>query len=249
MPDTTSLAHSPRNEPTGADAAETFEQRVSSLIEATNAWTKEVPQITSDEQAARAEDLLTQIREEDSAVEEARKAARKPHDDAVKIIQAKFTPLCDKLAVCTSLLKRLKAAWLAVLEERQAAERHRTEEAARKAAAEAEAARRKLEEAKGPAVQSQLEADIAEQRAEEAAETARRAARARPQVVGELGGRASGFRVHYSAKIVERRKVLDWYQGHPQVAEVIQQLADAEARDLKERFAVPGAQLVKERRV
>jgi hypothetical protein len=247
MPD--NLAHSLRNEPVGADAATVFDDRVEKLIAAVNAWAKDVPAISTEEQASRCADLIDQVAKEDGAIEDARKAAVKPFDDERKKIHTSFMDRRGKLGVCLPILKRLKEGWLRLVEQRQAEARRKAEEAALAARREVEEAVRKLKEAKGPAVQSQLEADLAQQRAQEAADAARRAARARPQVVGEMSGRASGFRMHYSAKIVDRRKVLDWYQGHPDVLSVIQRLADAEARDLKDRFAVPGAQLVKERRV
>jgi hypothetical protein len=57
MPDTTTAVRG-RNEPTGADAAQTFEDRIKALVNAANAWAKEVPAIESAEQAGRCEDLI-----------------------------------------------------------------------------------------------------------------------------------------------------------------------------------------------
>lgn len=246
MPDTNAVPQDRRNEPTGAAAAETFEQRVASLVVAANEWLN--GKIETEAEAAQCEDLIVQLRQEEQAVDDARKAAGKPHRDAIATIQNRFNPLIDKLKAGTALLKKLKAAWLTRLEEEQRRVRQAAEEAARKAQAEADAQAAAFA-ANKPTVAAALAVDDAETAAAEAAAAARRAAAAKPQMTGALSGRASGFRTHYSAKITNRRAAVMHYAGHPDMQATAQRLADADARDLKEDFKPAWGELVTERRV
>lgn len=247
MPDMKDISHADqRNEPTGAAAATTFEERVDNLIAAANAWLDGT--IESEAQAAQCEDLIVQLRQEEQAVDSARKAAGKPHRDAIADIQARFAPLIDKLQAGTGLLKKIKAAWLSKLAEQQRQARAAAEEAARKAQADADAAALAFAAAK-PTVAGALAVDDAHAAAADAADAARRAAAAKPQMTGAVSGRASGFRTHYSAKITNRRAAVMHYAGHPDMQATAQRLADADAREMKENFKPAWGELVTERRV
>jgi hypothetical protein len=243
MPDTTTAVRG-RNEPTGADAAQTFEDRIKALVNAANAWAKEVPAIESAEQAGRCEDLIGQCREEYAAVDAARKEARRPHDEAVAGIQARFNPLLDLLKASGAVLNTLKARWLALVEERQAEERRKAEAAAQRAREDAEMAEASAAAGLGRAVDNAIAAAAARKRAADAAEAAQRAARAKPQVVGEMGGRASGFRTEWSAEIIDVVAALEHYADHVDLRVTLQKIANADARRLKAQLSVPGVRAV-----
>lgn len=237
------------NLPTGADAAGPFEERVAKLVEAANAWAKDVPTIATEEQAKKCADLIDQIREEDDAVDAARKKEKQPHDEAIAAIQNRFNPLRDRLKACTAVLRKLKDGWLRLLEQRQQEEARKALEAAAAAQAAADEAQRKLEAGAGPAVESMLEADAKAEEARLAQNRAYQTARAKPQVRGSLTGRASGFRSYWRAEITDRMAALTAYQGHPKLLETLQQLADADAREMKDALRVPGIKAIQDRRV
>ena len=248
MPDTTSLAHDTRNEPTGAAAAAIYQDRVKELVAAANEWGK-LPAITDAEQAGRCDDLIAQCRNEAKAIDDARKRERQPHDEAVRAIQGAFNPLIEMLGTAGAILRKLKAAWLLRLEAAQAEQRRKAEAAALAAQEAADMAAASAAAGLRPAVEGKVEAETAAERARDAAEHADRLARARPQVTSELTGRASGFTKTWAAKITDPVQAAQHYAQHAKVLDAIQQCANADARTMKTAFKVPGCELVEGRRV
>lgn len=87
-------------------------------------------------------------------------------------------------------------------------------------------------------------ADTAAKAATEAVATATVAQAAKPQVRSELTGRASGFRTTWKAKIVDLKLAADHYltdtRGKIALTEAIQKLANADAKAMKDKTAIPG---------
>ena len=242
-PDTTPFELRPRETDSPELTAE--KRRVLELIEAANAWIASVPEITTEEAAAACEDFITQLRAEYKAADELRKIEKAPHDRAAAAVQATYVPILDYLTKCGEVLKPLKAGWLDRVAERQRQARILAEAEALKA--QQEAARLAAESA--PTVEAMVARDQAAQRVEQAQRAAGTAAIAKPQVTGALTGRASGFRTHWSAEIVDIGKALLHYQHHPAVRAAVQQAADQDARTYKDALAVPGVKAKSERRV
>lgn len=96
--------------------------------------------IANEEQANAVSSLLNRLRRVAKDADEARKLEKKPHDDAVKAVQAKWTPIISKAELATSTAKQALAPWLRQIEDRQRAEAEAARaEAARLAQVAAEA--------------------------------------------------------------------------------------------------------------
>jgi hypothetical protein len=113
-------------------------ERGEELVAACNLWTATVPTIADAEQAGRAQAFIDQLRLETAAIEAAQKAERKPHDDAIVAIRARYRQPLELLGIALDRMKWLAGGWLDREKARigrEAAERERL-------AAEAEVAAR-----------------------------------------------------------------------------------------------------------
>lgn len=231
--------------------------RNAKLVEAADIWLKALEQpvgdgkpplrkITTEDQAAKAQDFIEQIRKEWKACDDARKAENKPHDDAIKANNEAFRPLLSALEVIANLLKPLQSAWLQEVERRQNEERIRLAREAEQKRKDAEAAAVKA--AQATSVQDVIKADRAQREAEQAAAAARVAQKAKPQVHGDYSTRAASLKTYWSAKITDYDKALQHYGKTDKVRDLIQSLADTDARSLHEALQVPGVEPVSERR-
>lgn len=120
---TTLLANAP------VDPAVLFAEEIDDLmLEARNYLDGEP--IANEEQAEAVSSLLNRARRVTKDADEARKVEKKPHDEAAKAVQAKWTPIIGKAELATATCKQALAPWLQAIEDRQRAEA----EAARKEA-------------------------------------------------------------------------------------------------------------------
>ena len=183
--------------------------------------------IESEEDASRLNDFLTGARKLFKEIDEARVAAKKPHDDNSKAVQAAFTPLLDLLTKTAEKGKPLLTAWAqkqqAILRAQQ--ERDQAE------------ARRKAEEAKLAALQAAQRNDVvgevhAEALAKEA-ETARKAAEkpVNAKVASATGGgRTMAMRSIANVKLTNINLLFMQFRDAPEVAEVLLTLARRKVR-------------------
>lgn len=232
------------NQPTAAEVAADLKKRVDALVVAANAWAKTA--ITSDEAAGKAEDFLKQLRENYKDIDEERKRFKAPHDKAGKDVQDLFVPLLGDLERSGNLVKPIKAAYLTMLETRQRALAAAAAAVARQAAEDAEFAAAKVEMGIGSPVQAIAAAEKAQETAQITAQAAVNAEVAKPQVRGAISGRASGFRTAWKATITDVVAALTHYQNHTKLRDVLQQLADADARAMKENCTIAGIKAVSE---
>lgn len=249
--------------------------RIDEVIAASNAWLtklpveknaagKDIPVIRDEDTANACRDHITQIELELKALPGDCHDARREHDDlaaphiaAAQKIQWEFDRAEAKLTLAKRLLKGYTEkkihypgviqTWLDFLEKRQAEERRKTEAAAAAARAEAQEAARLAEQAKGDVIGAKIAAQEAERRANEAAYEAGRAARAKVNVSGENSARALPQRTYYSATVTDHRQTVRHYRDHPKMLALMQELADADARAMKEGFDVPGCDIKIER--
>lgn len=228
---------------------EEIPNRVAEIVRAANAWMTDVKEITSDDFGPKVEDFLKQIRDETQALDATRKALNKPHDDAIKAHNDAFRPIGALFEAAVTGLKKIKAMCLAYDEKKKAA-------AAASAAAEAKRLAEAAEAAKALAaapteipVEAAVMADQAVKAAEEAATVAASAQRAKPALVGNYTGRASGYRTVWKARITNPAKALIYYQKHAKLLEVLQSLANADAKTMKEACDIPGIEAYSEQTV
>lgn len=213
--------------------------RAEALGTTANEWLRSVKEITDAETAQACDSFLAQVRAEMKASDADRKKINLPHDQAVKANNDRFRPLTSLLETFERLLSSLKAGWLKREQARIAAERAEAEAKALAALqAEEDAARAA---AKADSVAAVVAADEARQKAKEAMATLAAAERARPQVKGELAARSSGLRQYWFAAITDWDKAIAHFSEDPRVREVVQALANAEARASHEKMAVAGA--------
>lgn len=179
--------------------------------------------ITTQDQADQVDAILGQCRDAFKAADEARKAEKKPHDDAAAAVQVKWKPV---LAIADKTKAETQALLTPWKLEQDRIRQERTD-AARKAA-----------EALQAAAQAKLHSDDIAERVE--AEIDLQAAGKATAKANAIGREASGLRGYPYAVITDRRAALNHYiKTQPEAFEaLIQTLADKDARGL--RPDIPG---------
>jgi hypothetical protein len=211
--------------------------RVKEWMDAAGDWL-DLGEIRSEDQAARLTDMIDGARKVFKAVDEERKEAKKPHDEAGKAVQAAYTPLLDRLERTVAKLKPLMAKWLTKKEAEAEAERARMEAEAKRLAEEAE---RLAAEA---AARNDINAEI---EAEEAAKAAARMAKEAARETGVNaksatgGARTVSLREQRFAVLDNPFKAFAHFQKHPDMIALLERLATAELRASKDPgYVVPG---------
>lgn len=77
--------------------------------------------IANEEQAKAVSAILNRARRISNDADDIRKAEKKPHDDAGKIVQSKWRPILDAADLAASTAKQALAPWLVKLDEGQRA--------------------------------------------------------------------------------------------------------------------------------
>lgn len=230
------IAALPLTMETAYDAAihATLNLTVLDFCDACGAW-KDVGPITSQEQAARLTDFITQVRDLEKRVEDARINAKKPWDFKADQVQTAFKPLKEKLALVKTSMGDQMADFLKREKARVEAEQAEAERVARIAADEA---RRAAEAAAARNdVSGAVDAQAAIEQAEKAVKAAEKPVSAK---IGSAsgGGRAISLRTQAYADIENLNLVYMAFRDHDDVKAVLQKLADAAIRGGNE---VPGA--------
>ncbi len=108
-----------RNTP--ADPSVLFAEEIDDLmLEARNYLDGEP--IANEAQADAVSSLLNRARRVSKDADEARRVEKKPHDEAAKAVQAKWTPLIAKADLAATTAKQALAPWLRQIEDRQRAD-------------------------------------------------------------------------------------------------------------------------------
>ncbi len=198
-------------------------QAIADLFDEAKNWADGEP-ITSQEMHDAITELRSQLHEAGKVAEELRVAEKKPHDDAIAVIQAKFNPYVQakkgKVDMGKAALDELLGAWRKRVADEKAAEARRIAEeaAAAKAAADAAmqqssgnlAAREEAEEALAAAKQLENQA----KRADKAATT------------------GTGLVTRWAAVLTDEEAAMDWVWGRAkdELLAVAQRNADEAVR-------------------
>lgn len=177
------------------DAYAALEKRLAELADAGGKWL-DLGEVTDEAQAARLVDAIAQVKKHSGEIEKTRKAAKQPHLDAGRAVDAAFDRLLKPISTLSAKMGALLTAWQIRERDRKAAEQRQreaearaAEEAARKAAVEAEARN------------DVIGAAAAEEAAAEAAKAAKQAAK--PVTVrtesATGGARTAGLRTYHKA--------------------------------------------------
>lgn len=180
--------------------------------------------IETEEQAGRLNDFITGARGLYKKIEDARKAAKKPHDDAGKAVTAAFSPLLDRLERTVDRLKPMLGDYLRRKEAAERAERERQRAEA------AEKARQAAELAAQAAARNDISGEIeAERLAEETKAQEKAASREVKVNAGSAtgAGRAVTMREYRRGEITNFNAAYMHFRDAPEVKDVLQRLTDA----------------------
>ena len=198
--------------------------------------------IADDEQAKLLTDHISGLRGLKSQTDKARKDAKKPFDDAGKVIQDTFMPIIERIDRALSAMLEMQTAYLSRKAEEE--RKRKAEEQARADAARLEAERL----AKEAAASGDLDAEVeAERKAKEAEDLAKQASREAKVNAGSAtgGGRTVGLVKVREAVITNINLLFVHYRAHPAVSEVLLRLANADirAKDVDESL-IPGIDII-----
>lgn len=215
--------------------------RVDEFAAKTREWL-DLGEIANADQASRLADFITGARKVSKVIDEARVKAKKPHDDAGKAVQAIFTPLLDTLTKLADRVKPMQAAWLRKDQARLDAEKAAQEARAAALRLEAEAASLLAQASNN--VAAEVEAEALAKQAADLEKAANRDVRAKVESASGAG-RTMSTRVNRRAQITNIRLLFLHYQNRPEVAEVLERLANADirARDVDETL-IPGISII-----
>lgn len=104
-----------------AEPAVLFAEEIDDLMLEARNWLDGEP-IANEEQANAVSSLLNRLRRVAKDADEARKVEKKPHDEAAKAVQQKWSPIIAKADLAASTAKQALAPWLQAIEEQQRAE-------------------------------------------------------------------------------------------------------------------------------
>ncbi len=213
--------------------------RADAFMQVSNTWLE--VDIETDHLAEQLNDQIAGLRKLHKEVDTLRKGEKKPYDDAAAAIQAAFNPLLKRLEAAGKALKPKVEKYLSEkqrkLDEQKRLER---EEAERKA--------REAEEAAAKAAQSNdIDAQVEAEEAQKAAAAAQKAANkdARANIGSASGGgRTMSLRNRKVAQIKNPASLFLHYQNRPEVMDVLQRLANAEANAAGFEGKIPGCEIV-----
>lgn len=212
-----------------------------------------VSEAKTQEQVDAIAELRDRLTKGAKLLEAERVKEKKPHDDAINAIQARYNeyiaPTKNKgvkgsVSLAVEFLDDAKRPFL------QEQDR-KLEEARQKAREEAERLAREAAEAARSASASDLEAreeaEAKEREAESAAKAAKEADKAKAHAHG--GGRAQGLRTVHKGQIDDLNAAVRfyWQTNEAAFAELVQKLVDADIRAGRRGDAIPGVTIIEER--
>ena len=189
--------------------------RSKDLIEAARTWLKTVTEIDSPELADKARDFLDQLTKDKTALDKARKADNKPHQDQIKANNEQYGTILPYIDTAAAAIKELLLPWLQKLaREKQEAERVAREKA-EKLRLEAEEKAKAAEQANEQTLDNAVEADLAAKAAKAAEAEANKIARSSAGVQGDVSEKKKGLRHVWFAEITDETKFIAWLLAHP----------------------------------
>lgn len=228
------------------DVVEAFAKEVADIADAASEWAS--TEITTQTQAGLCKDFLDTARGKLKEIEDRRKAEKQPFLDAGREIDAAFKRLTDTIEKAGKLAKASLEVYLKE-QQRIADERRRAEqEAARKAAEEAERERMIAERNRNAA--AMVEAEEKAKAAEEAQKAAEAEARAKVSSATGTGKSSTSLRTVRSARLRNINQAMLHYRGKAEMEETILRLANADIRASKgAAIEIPGIEIIEEQKL
>lgn len=212
--------------PYDPEALAEHKSKADEFLAVTQQWLG-LEKIETEEHAAQVTDQIDGLRGLYKKVDGARKAAKKPHDDAGRAVQAAYTPILTKLQRAADALKPKLGAYVEAKARREAEAKRKAEDEARREAAAAEKALREAE-ASGD-ISAQVEAEEQAKAAEKATKDAQKAPETRVRSATGAG-RTMSMRTVKEVEVVNVNVLFLHYRDHPEVAELLKRLAAADVR-------------------
>lgn len=207
-------------------------ERTAELVTTADVWIRTCDEITSEEQAGRAGDLLAIVREAHKKNEASRAEEARPLRSQIDEISSRYKALAARLDKANGALKGLLQPWLLSKEAERLAQAKIEREEADRAYKVAEEKRIRAQ-----TIQEQVEADEAVAAAALKASQAAATARDRVGVRGEVSPRATGLRGAWKAsEITDLDMAITRYKDHADVHALLLKLASAEARGGRRRI-------------
>jgi hypothetical protein len=200
--------------------------------------------VNSEADAKGVSKLLDAARQARSTADDARKAEKKPHDDAGKAVQEKWKPVIEKADLVASTCKAALTPWLEKVE----AEKRAVAEKARREAKEkmeiAAAAVRAAHQNEGNLAERET-AEIMLKSAQRSEAAATRAEKDKAQATG--GSRAVGLRTTWRPVIANAREAARhyWIERRPEMETFLVGLAETDVRGGKRQ--IPGFDVIEEK--
>lgn len=208
------------------DVLAEHQKTVADFMAATKQWL-DLEKISSQHQAEQLADQITGLRGLWKKVDEARTAAKKPHDKAGQEVQDAFNPILAKLKKAADSLKVKQGEYATAN-----AERERLAKA--KAADEAKRVQEAADErARLAAMDNDIDAQVEAEAAQRAAAAQAKAAAKAPETSirsASGGGRTMSMRTIKDVEITNINVLFLRYRNHPDVAETLRRIATADVR-------------------
>lgn len=232
--------------PFSQETVDAHAANASQFVDAAGQWL-DLKEITDEAEAARLNDFISGVKKAKKAADDARKAEKKPHDDAGKAVQAAYKPILDKFDLTIKKVAPMLTAHMERKEAERRAEAARQAEEARKA--QEEAARLAAQAEARNDIAGEVAAEEAKERAEQLAKDADRAAKASTQVSSATGGgRTASLRTIRKARITNMRVLFMHYQDRPELAECLLSMANADIRSRDvDHTKIPGIEIIEEK--
>ena len=203
-----------------------LDQRTVDFLKVTQEWI-DLEKIENEQQAGLCTDQISGLRELYKEADGARKAAKKPHDDAGKEVQAAFNPILQKLKRAADAIKPKLEKYTIERQKAEAAAKAEQEEQARKEREAAEAAAKEAAEAGD--INAQVEAEEQIKAATQAEKDAAKGPNTK--VKSTTGsGRTMSMRKVKEVDITNMNVVYMYFKDEPKVAELLKALATAKVR-------------------
>lgn len=232
-----------------AEKVAKLDQAAAGFLDTAGTWI-EGGEIKTDDQAELLNDFIAGIKKRVATTEEARKADKKPHDDAGKAVQAAYKPITTKLETAKTKVTPLLTAWLEKKEAAKQAELQRQQEEAREAQEEAE--RKAASAAARNDIGGEIDAEAAKNKADQLAKDAERAAKTKTNVGSATGGgRTATLRTTLRAEITNSRAAFMHFAEAPELLDCLSTLAEREARAKgfnPDTDTIPGVTIHKDRK-
>lgn len=249
MPDGNAQIGHNAGPPFNQDQVDKLAQEANDWLDTAGKWLDK-KKVETEDDAARLNDFIAGARKKWKVIDEARKDAKKPHDDAGKAVQAAFKPVLEKLERAAQKVQPMLTAFMEEQDRKRREDARKAEEEARKAREDAEKAA--AQAAARNDVSGEVDAEEATKAAAAKAKEAERLAKGRTNVSSATGGgRTASLRTYVHAEVKNVRAAFMHFAQAPELLECLRTLAEREARSKDfdtEKDTIPGITLRIERK-